>query len=1448
VRRLALAIAASAALVVPCTGLTTTLPTSFQESTVLSGLSFPTAVRFAPDGRVFVAEQSGIIKVFPGLGGTPTIFADLTTEVQMTGDRGLLGLALDPNFPIAPYVYALYTRDAPIGGSPPTWGDDCPTPPGPQTNGCMVSGRLVRLTADGNISTGTQVLLDGWCQQFTSHSIGDLHFGPDGALYASGGDGASYTFADYGQTGSPKNPCGDPPVPAGGNQQPPGAEGGALRSQSLRRPAGQPAALNGSILRVDPTTGAARPDNPLAGSSDPNARRIIAYGMRNPFRFTFRPGTNELWIGDVGWTDWEEIDRAPNPTDSVVENFGWPCYEGNGPQSGYQSANLSLCQGLYNAGTAVPPFYTYNHADKVVPGESCQPGGSAISGMAFYNSNTYPTSYSGTLFFADYARNCIWAMGAGANGVPDPTKITTFGAGASTPVDLEIGPNGDLFYVDIGGGTVREIKYLGANRAPIANATATPTSGSAPLTVSFDGSASSDPDPGDTITYSWDLNGDGVFGDSTVAKPTYTYQTPGSYSVRLRVTDNHLATTTSNSITISASNSPPVPAIQTPQASLTWKVGDPISFSGSATDAQDGTLPASALSWTVLIQHCPSTCHTHFMQSMPGVASGIFNAPDHDYPSYLTLQLTATDSTGTSTTTSIDLQPKTVQLSFYSSPSGLKLTVGPTASTTPFTRTVIVNSQNSISATTPQPLAGTVYDFASWSDGGAQTHTIVAGSSPASYTANYVVSQNQTDITPPTVVTTAPAPNATVSGNVTLTANASDDVGVTGVQFQVDGMNLGVELQSAPYSTQWNAAGLPNGIHTISAVARDAVGHTTQSTAVTVYVANGLVGAWAFDEGSGTSLADSSGNSNTGTAAGTTWTTGKYGGALTFNGAPTSWATAPDNNSLDLSNASTLEAWVYPTALGTGWRTVLFKEKPGGMVYSLYANNGTPSHPLGQLNIGGEKNAEGAATLPLNTWSHLAATWNGSTLSLWSNGVLAGTQAVTGTLTNSTGVLRMGGDSIWNEWFAGRIDEARIYNRALTQAEIQADMSRPIRPSGPDTTPPSIAITAPNAGMLVGGNVTVTASATDDVGVTGVQFKLDGQNLGSEVTSPPFSVTWNTTTAAAGAHTLTAVAHDAAGNPATASNVQVTVDNTSPTAKVTAPSGGATLTGPVTLSANATDNVAVAGVQFKLDGTNVGAEDASSPYSISWDSTSVPNGQHVITAASRDTAGNTATSNGITVTVSNTAPPPPTGLVASYGFNEGTGTRVTDLSGNGNNGTTRGTTWTTAGKYAGAATFDGTSSWVTVNDANTLDLTTGMTLEAWVYPTALGTGWRTVIFKEKTGGLIYSLFANDSSQRALTQLNIGGELNAWGTTQLPLNTWSYIAGTWDGTTLKMWVNGVLAGTKAVTGTLANSTGVLHIGGNAIWNEWFSGRIDEIRVYNRPLSQAELQADMTTPVH
>jgi hypothetical protein len=189
--------------------------------------------------------------------------------------------------------------------------------------------------------------------------------------------------------------------------------------------------------------------------------------------------------------------------------------------------------------------------------------------------------------------------------------------------------------------------------------------------------------------------------------------------------------------TAAGANQPPTPVIDTPASTLLWKVNDQISFSGHAIDPEQGALPASALSWALLIQHCPSNCHSHTMQTWNGVASGAFAAPDHEYPSYLELKLTATDAAGVAVTTTVRLDPRTVQLSFASSPSGLQLAVNGAASTTPFTRPVIVGSNNSVSATSPQILSGTTWEFTSWSDGGAQTHNITAPATPTTYTANY---------------------------------------------------------------------------------------------------------------------------------------------------------------------------------------------------------------------------------------------------------------------------------------------------------------------------------------------------------------------------------------------------------------------------------------------------------------------------------------------------------------------------------------------------------------------------------------------------------------------------------------------------------------------------------------------------------------------------------------
>ena len=223
------------------------LPTGFQEQVVWSGLNNPTNIEFAPDGRIFVAEKSGVIKVFDGPTDTSaTVFADLNVNVYNFWDRGLLGLALHPSFPTTPWVYVLYSYDHELGSTAPAprWGtagvysDPCPNPPGATGDGCIVSGRLSRLTASGNQMTGTeQVLVEDWCQQYPSHSIGDIAFGGDGALYVTGGDGASFNFADWGQDGSPLNPCGDPP--GGGGGRPPRAAPCAARISGPRptRPA-----------------------------------------------------------------------------------------------------------------------------------------------------------------------------------------------------------------------------------------------------------------------------------------------------------------------------------------------------------------------------------------------------------------------------------------------------------------------------------------------------------------------------------------------------------------------------------------------------------------------------------------------------------------------------------------------------------------------------------------------------------------------------------------------------------------------------------------------------------------------------------------------------------------------------------------------------------------------------------------------------------------------------------------------------------------------------------------------------------------------------------------------------------------------------------------------------------------------------------------------------------
>ena len=205
--------------------------------------------------------------------------------------------------------------------------------------------------------------------------------------------------------------------------------------------------------------------------------------------------------------------------------------------------------------------------------------------------------------------------------------------------------------------------------------------------------------------------------------------------------------------------------------------------------------------------------------------------------------------------------------------------------------------------------------------------------------------------------------------------------------------------------------------------------------------------AYGFNEANGATVNDASGFANVGTITGATRTTqSRFGsGALVFNGS-SDWVTVPDSASLDLTTAMTLEAWVFPTVTPTGWRAILSKERPGDLAYFLHAGNGN-NRPAGGGVMGNtERILSGPAALTLNAWTHLAVTYNGTTLILYVNGAQAATQAVTGTIVLSNNAFRIGGDAPFGEFFQGRIDEVRVYNRALTAGEITSDMNQSVGP------------------------------------------------------------------------------------------------------------------------------------------------------------------------------------------------------------------------------------------------------------------------------------------------------------------------------------------------------------------------------------------------------------------
>jgi PKD repeat protein len=236
------------------------------------------------------------------------------------------------------------------------------------------------------------------------------------------------------------------------------------------------------------------------------------------------------------------------------------------------------------------------------------------------------------------------------SGLPDPsTRLTFLASGALPservrPVDLQRGPDGNLYVADFDGGRIVRLRYFAENEPPTAVIDAAPTSGSGPLLVAFDASASTDPEDGSALLYAWDLDGDGAFDDSTEVSPEFSYNQAGSVLVSLRVTDSQGAPDT-DTVTISVDDAAPIPLITAPLPGTLWQVGQEILFTGEAEDPDSGPLPPSQLDWELILHHCATldNCHAHPIQSYLGVAGGSFFGPGHDYPSFLELRLTATD-------------------------------------------------------------------------------------------------------------------------------------------------------------------------------------------------------------------------------------------------------------------------------------------------------------------------------------------------------------------------------------------------------------------------------------------------------------------------------------------------------------------------------------------------------------------------------------------------------------------------------------------------------------------------------------------------------------------------------------------------------------------------------------------------------------------------------------
>ena len=426
-----------------------------------------------------------------------------------------------------------------------------------------------------------------------------------------------------------------------------------------------------------------------------------------------------------------------------------------------------------------------------------------------------------------------------------------------------------------------------------------------------------------------------------------------------------------------------------------------------------------------------------------------------------------------------------------------------------------------------------------------------------------------------------------------------------------------------------------------------------------------LVAAYAFNEGSGSTVADLSGNGNVGTLSGASWTTaGKFGSALAFNGS-NARVRVEDSASLDLTSAVTLEAWVYPAASQSGWRAVVQKEADSYLL-SASSHVGDLRPATGVTVNGSVPNAFGPSALPVGAWTHLAMTYDGAALRLFVNGVQVASTPVSGNITPTANPLWIGGNSPYGEYFAGRIDEVRVYRVALSQAEIQADMAAPLG-GPPDTTVPS-QVSGLVASAVSSSRVDLSwSAASDNVGVTGYEVeRCQGAGCSSFAAVTTVStLSWSDTGRSPGtSYSYRVRARDAAGNTGAYSSVATAVTPAAVDNPPSAPTGlsaAAAGSGGVNLSwTAATDDLGVATYEVERcqgAGCSGFVQVATTASTSLADTGLVASTSYSYRVRARDTGSQVGPYSSVaSATTGSAPPPPPAALVAAYAFDEGSGT------------------------------------------------------------------------------------------------------------------------------------------------------------------------------------------------